>query len=208
MAGYTLYGSDKRRGAPFISLNIFGGGWGGRSDTDGVSAAVSICQGNVQNAPVEVQESYYPLLIEKHELAQDSCGSGEFRGGLGVEIVVKSDDDMFLNTQFQRTIFPPWGILGGLAGDPNQAYIEDAAGRRRSAVAVNRHLVKAGERVIMRSAGGGGYGNPQNRPLTTIERDVRLGYVSATKAENDYNVVLNEAGAIDDARTQKKRARQ
>lgn len=207
MAGYTLYGRDKRRQAPFIALNIFGGGWGGRSDTDGVSAAVSICQGNVQNAPIEVQEAYYPLVFEKHELAQDSCGIGQFRGGLGVEIVVKSDDDMFLNTQFQRTILPPWGVLGGGPGDANQAYIETPTGERRSAVAVNRHPIKAGERVVMRSAGGGAFGDPLKRPLDDVARDVRLGYLSAARAERDYKVVIGSDGKIDHDGTERMRAR-
>jgi len=200
MAGYTLYGHDSRRGAPFIALNIFGGGWGARADENGASAAVSICQGNVQNAPVEVQEAYYPIIVEKHGLAQDSCGSGRRRGGLGVEIIVKSDINMFLNTQFQRTVLPPWGIFGGLSGTPNAAHIEGMDGSIRSAVAVNRHLVKAGERLIMRSGGGGGYGDPLLRPAEDVADDVRLGYISVAKAETEYRVVINADGKASSAR--------
>lgn len=201
MTGYTVFGHDRKRGAPFICLNIFGGGWGGRADGDGIGAAVSICQGNVQNAPVEVQEAYYPIMIEKHALAEGSCGSGRHRGGLGVELVVTSADDMYLNTQFQRTVLPPWGVFGGAEGAPNDAYIVDREGARRSAVAVNRHLVKAGERIVMRTAGGGGYGDPRERDPHKVADDVRLGYITPQRARDDYRVVVDAAGTLNVERT-------
>jgi N-methylhydantoinase B len=197
MSGYALMGQDRRRAKPYICLNIFGGGWGGQHDQDGVNAAVSICQGNVHNAPVEVQEAYYPIIVDKHEFAADSCGSGRHRGGMGIEIVIRSEDDAYLNTQFQRTVQPPWGILGGGEGMPNSAWIVDADGGRRSAAAVTRHLVRPGERVVMRTGGGGGYGSPLEREPERVAEDVRLGYISAKRARDDYKVVVDNAGTLD-----------
>ena len=57
-----------------------GGGWGGRAHEDGENATVSMCQGDVQNAPVELQELYYPVLIERQQLREGSGGAGKFRG--------------------------------------------------------------------------------------------------------------------------------
>ncbi len=84
MGGCSFSGfrPDGRR---FLLMNIFGGGWGGRPREDGESASVSICQGDVRNAPVELQEMQYPFLIERFALRQDSGGAGRHRGGLGVE---------------------------------------------------------------------------------------------------------------------------
>ena len=67
-------------------MNIFGGGWGGRPSEDGESASVSVCQGDVRNTPVELQEIKYPVLIDKHAFRGDSGGAGRFRGGLGLEV--------------------------------------------------------------------------------------------------------------------------
>jgi len=67
MGGCSFSGfrPDGRR---FLLMNIFGGGWGGRPREDGESASVSICQGDVRNAPVELQEIQYPFLIERFAL--------------------------------------------------------------------------------------------------------------------------------------------
>ena len=62
MGGYAFFGSDPRTGRRFLCQTIMGGGWGGRAHEDGESATVSICQGGVQNAPVELQELYYPVI--------------------------------------------------------------------------------------------------------------------------------------------------
>lgn len=197
MSGYALYGHDQRRDRPFICMNIFGGGWGGKVQSDGVNAAVSICQGNVQNAPIEVQESYYPVIIDRHELRVDSCGAGRHRGGLGIAISVTGEQEMFLNTQFQRTMMPPWGLHGGGDAMPNDAFVESPGGGRRSVVATSRHRITPGESIVMHTGGGGGYGDPLERPVELVAGDVREGYITADAARHDYSVVLDAAGGVD-----------
>ncbi len=51
-------------------MNIFGGGWGGRPHEDGESASVSVCQGDVRNTPVELQETKYPFIVVETCAAQ------------------------------------------------------------------------------------------------------------------------------------------
>ena len=55
MGGCSISGF-KPDGRRFLLMNIFGGGWGGRPHEDGESASVSICQGDVRTAPIELQE--------------------------------------------------------------------------------------------------------------------------------------------------------
>ncbi|MGB9600993.1 MAG: hydantoinase B/oxoprolinase family protein, partial [Myxococcota bacterium] len=81
-----FFGEDPKTGERFVTQSIEGGGWGGRPWEDGESASVSICQGDVRNAPIEKMELKWPVIIESRELRQDSGGPGKFRGGLGVII--------------------------------------------------------------------------------------------------------------------------
>jgi N-methylhydantoinase B len=182
-----------------------GGGWGGKVQSDGVNASVSICQGNVQNAPVEVQESYYPVLIDRHELRADSGGAGRHRGGLGVEMAVAGEQEMFLNSQCQRTLMPPWGLHGGLEARPNDAFVLGPDGAKRSVVATSRHRIAPGEAVVILTGGGGGYGDPLERDAALVAHDVREGYVGAARAERDYGVVLTANGDLDTAATERLR---
>ncbi len=207
MSGIAMYGRDEKRQRPFICLNIFGGGFGAKPHADGESGVVSICQGAVQNAPVEVQEAYYPLVIEAHRLRRDSGGPGKYRGGLGTEIVMTSDQDFFMNTHLQRTKLPPWGLHGGGDALPMGAVFVDREGCERSAVALDKQLVRPGEKVIVRAGGGGGHGDPLERPAERVVDDVRRGAVSPEKARSGYGVVLDPATfALDAAATEVLRA--
>ena len=76
MGGCSFFGF-RDDGSRFLLMNIFGGGWGGRPHEDGEYAAVSVCQGDVRNTPVELQEIKYPLLVETHALRADSGGAGQ-----------------------------------------------------------------------------------------------------------------------------------
>ena len=85
-----FFGFDPKKGKGFVVQSIEGGGWGGRPWEDGESATVSVCQGDVRNAPIENIELKCPVLIESRGLRQDSGGAGKFRGGLGLEIRLRN----------------------------------------------------------------------------------------------------------------------
>ena len=112
-------------------MNIFGGGWGGRPHEDGESASVSICQGDVRNAPVELQEIQYPFLIERFALRTDSGGAGRHRGGLGVELTYRALQVLLANVNCERTKDPPWGLDGGKPGAVNEATLIRRDGSER-----------------------------------------------------------------------------
>ena len=178
MGGYAFFGNDPRTGRRFLCQTIMGGGWGGRPQEDGENATVSICQGDVQNAPVEMQELYYPVMIEQHRLREGSGGLGKFRGGLGIEITVRTLCDAFVNINVERTRTPPWGLFGGKCGEPAKALVkQDTTDPGAWLTKRPSYPLKKGGSVTYFTAGGGGYGPPAERPRELIERDLRLGYM-------------------------------
>ncbi len=182
MGGCSFYGVDAE-GTRFLLLNIFGGGWGGRPTEDGEDASVSVCQGDVRNTPVELQEIRYPFLIETHALRDDSGGAGRYRGGLGVELTYKCLVPCQVNINFERTKLPPWGLHGGGDGGANYAVIRPADGAPERKILKGTQIpLKAGDSVAFFTAGGGGYGDPAERAKSAIEADLREGFVSAEAA--------------------------
>ena len=185
MGGCSIggYRPDGRR---FLLMNIFGGGWGGRPHEDGESAAVSICQGDVRSAPIELQEIQYPFLVEEFVLRTDSGGPGEHRGGLGVVLTYRALQDCVANINCERTKDPPWGLHGGRPAAINEAVVTRGDGSSESLRKATGVVLAAGDRLTFRTAGGGGWGDPQRRPRAAIEADIAAGYVSAAAAMRDY----------------------
>ena len=194
MGGYAIFGTHPRTGRRYVCQNIIGGGWGGRPFEDGESAAVSMCQGDVKNTPVELQELYYPLLYECHALRPDSGGAGKFRGGVGVEVKVKPLHDLFVSRNTDRIQCPPWGLLGGEEAKTNCTLIQ-RNGREETLPGKFSHvLVRPGETIMFLTAGGGGFGKPPERVAAAVRRDVGLGYVSADQAKRDYPAAFDGHG--------------
>jgi N-methylhydantoinase B len=180
MGGYAFFGVNPKTGRRFLCQTIMGGGWGGRPHEDGENATVSMCQGDVQNAPVELQEIYYPVVIERQQLREGSGGPGKFRGGLGIEVTVRVLCDAYTNINVERQRTAPWGLFGGECGAKAQALVKQAPddpGERLTKKP--SYPLKQGGSVTFYTAGGGGYGAADERPRELIERDQRLGYMKA-----------------------------
>ena len=185
MGGCSFFGFYDD-GSRFLLMNIFGGGWGGRPHEDGESAAVSVCQGDVRNTPVELQEIKYPFIIEKHALRPDSGGAGEHRGGLGIELSYRCMRACRGNINFDRTVTPPWGLHGGHTGEISMAIIDRADGTQQKVHKATDVQFKPGDRITFLTAGGGGYGDPRNRSRADLEEDIANGLVSMEAATRDY----------------------
>ena len=181
MGGYAFFGTDPKTGRRFLCQTIMGGGWGGRAHEDGENSTVSMCQGDVQNAPVEMQEIYYPVLIERQRLREGSGGAGKFRGGLGIEISVRVLCDAFTNINVERQRTAPWGLFGGECGATAKALVKQTPDDRGTWLTKkpNYPLKKNGS-VTFFTAGGGGYGMVKERACALVDRDCRLGYVPET----------------------------
>lgn len=177
MGGCSFYGY-REDGSRFLLMNIFGGGWGGRPNEDGEDASVSVCQGDVRNSPVELQEIRYPVLVEEHALRENSGGKGRFRGGLGVRLTYRVAVPCKVTINCERTQCPPWGVAGGGSGAPNTAVIKPKSGPERVVLKGTEIPLEPGDVVTFETAGGGGYGDPAKRPRTAIESDLRQGFVT------------------------------
>jgi N-methylhydantoinase B len=146
-----------------------------------------VCQGDVRNTPVELQEIKYPFLIEKHALRADSGGAGRQRGGFGLELTYRALQACRANINCDRTRDPPWGLHGGTPGATNMSIVRRAAdGSERVVYKATEIEIAAGDTVTFLTAGGGGYGDPRARDPAAIARDVAEGVVTPDAAAKHY----------------------
>jgi N-methylhydantoinase B len=205
-----LHGINPRANEFFIAnFGPLGGGWGAKKSEDGVSGTVSMNDGDTHNSPNEQSEAKFPLAVERYALVPDSGGAGRYRGGLGVERVVRARTNMVFNTQIERAHCRPWGLEGGLEGTGN------SVGLRRDGVwktdfpngKVFTTALRPGDAFRVRSGGGGGYGTPLERPVEDVQEDVKQGYVSIAAAAELYGVVIDpQTLVVDRAATERLRA--
>jgi N-methylhydantoinase B len=187
-----------------------GGGWGAKMTEDGVSGTVCINDGDTHNSPNEQSEVKTPVLIERFALIPDSGGPGKYRGGLGVERVVRMRANVTFNTQVDRVHCKPWGLAGGGEAMGNSVALE-LNGTMKDDFANAKVLLaqlKPEEAFILRSGGGGGFGDPFERDAERVREDVRQGYVSVEAARRDYGVAIDPATFdIDAAETARLRSK-
>lgn len=192
----TTYGTNPSTNQFFlIAEGLIGGGWGAKHDEDGMNATICINDGDTHNTPVEALESKFPLRVEKYELRPDSGGAGKYRGGLGAIRAYSALVPMTLNTGIDRTQCSPWGLEGGKSGFPNKVTVVKKDGDGSEVHFRNGKLssypLSEGDMYILYSGGGGGFGNPIDRPFEVVQEDVIKGYVSVEKAKEDYGVIIN-----------------
>jgi N-methylhydantoinase B len=191
----VFFGHDPKKGKNFVVQSIEGGGWGGRPFEDGESGSVSVCQGDVRNAPIENIELKCPVVIEERMLREDSGGAGKFRGGLGLDTRVRSLVEGRWNLiQTGRRQCPPWGLNGGKEGAPSDYLLKLPGQDHWESVDVALHPVPKNSQTIVRTAGGGGWGDPRKRKPERVLADVLEGYVSVEAAQREYGVVLKPGG--------------
>ena len=193
---YTgVYGTDAD-GSPYLMREVLGGGSGGRYYADGEDTIHVVPDS--RNLPTEFSESRFPLVVERLGLAIDSGGAGRFRGGLGYEKHIRVLRDAFFMSIADRSILSCWGVRGGRAGRPFSVTIDPGGPAERDVDALaDAEPVRAGEVIRIRTTGGGGWGDPLDRPYADVLRDLRWRKVSKEGAAADYGVVVT--GEIDDA---------
>ena len=206
----ACHGINTRTSEFFIAnFGPLGGGWGAKHNEDGVSATVCINDGDTHNGPNEQGEAKFPLVVENYRLVPDSGGAGRWRGGLGVERVIRARTPMTMNTQIERAHCRPWGLEGGGEATGNEVALR-LGGAWKTDFPNAKVLVaqlKPGDAFRVRSGGGGGYGSPLERPVALVQEDVRQGYVSVQAAAEQYGVIIDaETYEVDAAATEKRRA--
>ena len=149
----------------------------------------------------------YPMRIEAHEYVSDSAGAGRWRGAPGVGTRLKFLADNITNAMLAGVRHPTRGLCGAENGPPNALSLTDGAGRTDVSEVVYNHRLQAGASIEFLRGGGGGWGDPLDRPVEEVLADIHNRYVSVDQAEAKYGVIADPEGlAADPAATDRKRA--
>jgi N-methylhydantoinase B len=204
----VFFGTHPKTKRRFVVQSIEGGGWGGRPYEDGEPATVSVCQGDVRNGSIEGIELKCPVLVEGRSLRRDSCGAGKYRGGLGIDMHVRNLVEGRWNfEQARRRDCPPWGLWGGKPGEAG-GYLLRLPGENDFKPMVGAHIpVPLNAEAIVRTGGGGGWGDPIERDPAVVRSDVLEELVSREAALEHYGVVLRDDLTLDATATQQRRDR-
>jgi N-methylhydantoinase B len=182
------------------------GGWGASNGTDGSGPFKTMSHGDCKDIPVEIVEALYPIRIDEVSLRQDSGGAGKHRGGLGTVRRCTILDDANLTVAWERTTCPPWGLFGGKAAEVGSVTVVSPDQSSTSITKVTQVPIKQGTQVTFLTAGGGGCGDPIERAVEDVIRDIELGYISGERAKRDYGVVLTSSGRLDERATSDRRS--
>jgi N-methylhydantoinase B len=175
-----------------LNYTCMGGGMGACPGRDGINAIRSGV-GNTGIQMIErVEETYDFVTVEEFSLVTDTGGPGRNRGGCTVRRVLRFDDPTMVVTTGERAKTQPFGVDGGEGGASAVHRLFHPDGREETLPSKVTREVAPGSRVHFQPAGGGGFGDPTERPPENVAEDVRNGYVSLAAAREAYGVVLDE----------------
>ena len=196
--GFAVSGHDPRHNAPYVDILFLSlkGGSGGTWMADGYDHIGLInCAGGILAQDYEMFEIHDPHFLIKHEYLTDSAGAGRWRGGLGVEteFVMRGEDATGVafgdGVEEEARAF---GFFGGKPGWKNAITLKFPDGKERPVK--TKEIVRgipAGTVFRQLAGGGGGYGEPFERPIDRVLEDVRNGVISAEAARRDYGVAID-----------------
>jgi N-methylhydantoinase B len=175
--------------SPWAFYETIGTGLGGRKGMDGIDG-IHANMTNTMNTPIEEIERALPVLVKRYELRVDSSGAGEFRGGSGlVRAFQMLGESTTVTVLSDREKHEPWGLLGGKNGKGTQVIVRQ--GRKEKKMPTKCSLALGRYDIVeLRTAGGGGYGSPANRPRRRILDDIKNGVLTKAYAKRDYHVGL------------------
>jgi N-methylhydantoinase B len=186
--------TQKPDGKRQVYFDIEVGGWGGHAGGDGASA-LSCGLHNNTNAPIEMVETRYPVTFTRYGLIPDSGGAGAHRGGLGLVREWRLEAETgSLSTNFERFRIPPYGLEGGQPGSLSRTTLHRADGTAESLRSkVSGIPLRKGDVVTIETSGGGGHGNPADRPAHALAADLAEGFVTPEGATRDYGAQQEQA---------------
>jgi len=161
-------------GRTFANLFFMNGGYGASAHGDGVN--VLSWPSNISSTPVEIIEQVAPLKIHHRKFREVTEANGMHRGGTGQEMLLESLAEnpatiSFMAERTRQESATP-GMHGGAPGQPGEILIDGARVNPKA-----QQMVKRGAKVLLRTPGGGGYGNAKERPAELIEQDRVRGYM-------------------------------
>ena len=175
-------------------------GFGARTFADGIDAVYYVAQ---ENYPIEFAEMEFGVEIEAFGIHRDSGGAGRWRGGWARGMSGLSDETV--SDPAPPLAQPAFGVHGGLAARGRVVVNPDGPEPRDVATMGDGIRLAKGDLVRIVTPGGGGWGNPADRPAGDVLADVLDGFVSEAAAARDYGVVL-AGDSVDSAATLARRA--
>lgn len=184
----NIGGIHPANGQYYNHAETYAGGQGASHRQDGMDG-VHNHMTNTRNAPIEVIESTYPLMVRCYGLVPDSEGPGQYRGGTGVmRHFVILGRDVKLTVSSDRAKIAPWGLFGGGHASPSRCVRITAQGETIPLGSKVTTSLDQGDQLITVTPGGGGWGSPKDRDPKKVAWDVREGLVSPQRAREVYGV--------------------
>ncbi|WP_108662189.1 hydantoinase B/oxoprolinase family protein [Acuticoccus kandeliae] len=183
-----MFGGARPGGRRYVVGELIAGGSGAGPESDGVDV-IETDATNCMNLPVEAFERDAPIRINATRLRRDSGGAGRQRGGLGIfrEYEVLEGEVIFTH-RGERHFCPPSGAEGGAAGTMAKTVIHRASGEDEVVQSKLVTRLFPGDRVVIETAGGGGFGAPSERTREAVREDVANGKVSPEAAREEYGL--------------------
>ena len=183
-----LSGRDPKTKQSWLHVEPTVGGWGAWNGTDGENALINNVNGSLKDMPIEVLETKYPLRLRHYGLRTDSCGHGQYRGGVGVEREFEVLEDTIFTAWFERSKTPAWGLAGGLTATPPDIVINSGMPDERHVLKCTNVALAKGDVVRTKTGGGGGFGDPKDRDSVSVEADIRTGVITKDTAREVYGL--------------------
>lgn len=203
-ASGVISGRDPRNGHLYVNEVILAGGGGpGTPVQDGWLSLFTMGNAGMPfYDSIEVDEMLHPILIATRKLAIDTEGAGTYRGAPGILTEFRPIDcDMELGFCSDGTVNPALGIAGGDAAIPARQWLAADDGTTEPLGTSEQVSVRRDQMVVSYSNGGGGYGHPGRRDPERVAKDVREGWISATRARSVYRVAISPEGLVDHVAT-------
>lgn len=182
----NIGGLSPRDGRYYNYVETYGGGQGAMFDMDGQDG-IHTHLTNTRNAPVEVIERAYPLEVVRYGLLPNTEGAGQYRGGCGMMRELRClGERTTLTVGADRRKFRPWGIDNDHQAAGAHCYVTSADGQVRELPTKAHVMLHAGDCLRIETPGGGGWGDPKQRPREAVLADIHDGLISAERAKEIY----------------------
>ena len=179
--GYT----KGRAGKPTVQYELMVTSLGGTSTHDGTSIVLPMNH-FTPGTPVEIVETEYPVMVQRFDIWRDSAGPGRQRGGIGHVREYKLLVDVILTARTSNHRQGAWGLNGGARPPLSRTIINPDTAQAEEMDCMETRLVPAGTVLRLEQTGGGGYGEPSERPEELVQDDIENGYVSPEAAAAHY----------------------
>jgi N-methylhydantoinase B len=189
---FVSYGGRDENDEYWVYLEVNEGSYGGRPEADGLDAVDALVH-NTKNRPVEDIELAHPMRVDRYHLREDGHGAGRTRGGHGIERQSTFLTDAVMTMEGDGNTYRPHGLFGGEGGTHGDLQHITADGD-----VIDLHSKESGykfgegDSVLIKTASGGGYGDPHERPAEQVYEDYLDDLVDAETARKSYGVVIED----------------